>query len=203
MVKKWLKEYINKNIYDILIISIMIVIGVLVGVGVYLFSTEEAKLGLITSAEGIFELSRNETYVKANIISNGLQINGILLLILLIASVNLFGKQIIKIIAVLKGMAISIYAIVLFKIFGLGYGIVVVGLLVILVNLIYIPAFIYLLVIFLEINFNIFKTKVLSISILEKLGIAGRIIIAFICIFSSIVIEQIMSSVALSIYLKI
>lgn len=203
MVKRWLKEYINKNIYDILIVVIMLIVGLVVGIGIYLFSPEEPKVMLITSAKSIFELSRDEAYVKTNIISNGLQMNAILLLILSISSVTLFGKHIIKLIAVLKGMAISIYSVVLFKIFGLGYGLVAVSLLILLVNLIYIPVFIYLLVTFLEINFNIFNTRILNANILEKLSVLGKIGLAFIGIFSSIIVEQIMSSVVLSLFLKV
>jgi len=203
MVKKWLKEYINKNIYDILIVLVMLVIGIVVGIGIFIFAPESSKELLVTSAKSIFEISKDEAYVKTNIIINGLEMNALLLLVLFISSVTLFGKYLIQFIIVLKGTAIAIYTIVLFKIFGLGYGLVAVGLLVLLVNLIYLPAFIYLTVTFLEINFNIFKTKISTITMLEKLGILGKTIVAFTMIFSSIVIEQIMSSIVLSIFLKI
>lgn len=203
MVKRWLKEYINKNIYDILCTVVMLVIGIVVGIGIYFFSSEETKVILTTSARSIFELSRDEAYVKTNIISNGLQINIILLVILAISSVTLFGKHVIHFIAMLKGVAISIYMAVLFKIFGLGYGLAAVSLLIILVNLIYIPSFIYLLVTFLEINFNIFKTRILNVNILDRLCILGKIGLAFIGIFSSIILEQVMSSIVLSIFLKV
>lgn len=203
MLKKWLKEYINRNIYDILIVLIMLVIGIVVGVGIYMFASNDSKELLITSARSIFELSKNEAYIKTNIILNGLEMNVLLLAVLLVSSMTLFGKYLIQFIVILKGMAISVYTIVLFKIFGLGYGILSVALLILLVNLIYLPAFIYLAVTFLEINFNIFKTKIANVSMLEKLGILGKIGVAFTVIFSSIVVEQIASSVVLTMFLKV
>lgn len=203
MVKKWLKEYINRNIYDILIILIMLVIGIVVGIGIYIFAPEGSKELLITSAKSIFEISKDAAYIKTNIILNGLEINGILLLILAISSITLFGRYLIQFVVILKGIAISIYVVVLFKIFGLGYGLIAVFLLIILVNLIYLPALIYLTVTFLEINFNVFKTKISSVSLLEKISVFGKVLVAFCMIFSSIVVEQIMSSVMLSIFLKI
>lgn len=203
MVKRWLKEYINRNIYDIVIVLIMLVVGIAVGIGIYLFSPQESKELLITSAKSIFELSKNEAYIKTNIILNGLEMNIFLLIVLLVSSVTLFGKYIIQFIVILKGMAISIYATVLFNIFGIWYGTLAVLLLIVLVNLIYLPAFIYLIVTFLEINFNIFKTKISNISMLEKLGVLGKIGAAFILIFSSVAVEQITSSVVLSLFLKV
>jgi len=203
MVKKWLKEYINKNIYDILIVLVMLVIGLTVGIGIFIFAPESSKDLLITSAKSIFEISKEDAYIKTNIVLNGVQMNAILLLILLISSLTLFGKYIIEFIVILKGMAISIYAIVLFKIFGFGYGLLTIFMLVILVNLIYIPAFIYLTVTFLEINFNIFKTKISNTTILEKVSVLGKVTVAFMVIFSSVVVEQIMSSIVLNIFLKI
>lgn len=203
MIKKWLKEYINRNIYDILIVLVMLLIGIIAGIGIFIFAPDPSKEMLITSARSIFELSKNEAYIKTNIILNGLEMNAILLLVLVVSSITLFGKRIIQFIVILKGIAISIYGLVLFKIFGLGYGLIAVGLLILLVNIIYLPAFIYLVVTCLEINFNIFKTKISNTTMLEKLGVLGRIGTSFVVIFSSIVVEQIMSSVVLSIFSKI
>lgn len=203
MVKKWLNEYINKNIYDILIVLVMLVIGIVAGIGIFIFVPDASKELLITSARGIFELSKNEAYIKTNIILNGLEMNALLLLMLLVSSVTLFGKHVIQFIVILKGMAISIYGLVLFKIFGFGYGLIASMLLIVLVNIIYLPAFIYLVVTCLEINFNIFKTRISNTTMLEKIGLLGKIITSFVVIFSSVVVEQIMSSVVLGIFSKI
>lgn len=203
MVKKWLKEYINKNIYDILIVLVMLSLGIVVGVGIYMFAPEPSKELLVSSARSIFEMSKDNIYIKSNIIINGLEMNAILLIILLISSITLYGKYVIEFVTILKGAAISIYAILLFKIFGLGYGILAVMMLVVLVNLIYLPAFMYLIIAFLEINFCIFKTKISEPTMLEKIGILGKIIGAFIVMFSSVVVEQVLSSVTLSMFLNI
>jgi len=189
MVKKWLKEYINRNIYDILIIIIMLGIGIIIGIGIYTFASDTTKELLVTSAKNIFEISKYEEYIKTNIIINGLEMNVLLLIILAVSSITLFGKYLIYLIVILKGTAISIYIVILFKIFGIGYGLITTFLNVILVNLIYLPAFIFITVLFLEINFNIFKTKKNNTTILEKLSMLSKIGGTFIVIFSSIVVE--------------
>ncbi len=201
MLKKLVKEYILKNKYDLFVILIMILIGITVGIGVYAFSDSNVKEVLITEATGVFKISASKEYLETNVVANGIKINIILICVLGIASVTLFGRYIIEMMAVIKGAMLSIYAAILFNVFGIGYGILVVFLLVVLVNIIYLPAYIFLSVMFMEIHFNIFKKRS-GITSLEMLGYLGKGILSFVVIFSGIIAEQMTSLVVLKLFLN-
>ncbi len=202
MLKKLVKEYILKNKYDLFVILVMLLIGVAVGIGVYAFSDTGVKEVLITEATDVFKISASKEYLETNVVANGIKTNILLICILSIASVTLFGRYIIEMMTIIKGAMLSIYAAILLNVFGMGYGMLVVFLLIILVNIIYIPAYIFLAVMFMEIHFNIFK-KGCGLTGLEIMGYLGKGGIAFIVIFSSIIAEQVASLGALKLFLNI
>lgn len=203
MLKKWIMEYILKNKYDIFVILVMLVIGATIGIGIYTFSDTDMKKNLIDMSTKVFEISKSKEYLETNVILNGLKTNVILIAILAISSVTLFGRYMIEMLAIIKGAMLSIYTIILFNVFGLGYGILIVLLLVILVNMIYIPTYIFLSVMFMEIHFNIFKTKMGNLGVTKTVGIISKVVICYILLFSSVVVEQIASLMALKLFLKI
>jgi len=203
MLKKWISEYIEINKRDILIVVGLILLGVIIGIGAYIFSSSEIKELAVASAKEVFDISKSETYVKTNIIINGVKSDILLILILGILSVTLFGRWIIYVIVLLKGAALSMYTILLFNIFGPWWGIVTTILLIVLVNILYIPAFIYLVVSFLEVNFNVFKARLSNMNIAGTYKVFLVIFLSFVIMFSSIIVEQIASSVVLNIYNKI
>lgn len=203
MLKKWLKEYIQINKREILIVVGLLLLGIIIGVGVYIFSTNQLKELAITNIKGVLDISKSDTYVKANIIANGIKANLLLILVLSILSVTLFGKLGIYIILLLKGASLSLYTIFLFNIFGVFWGAITTFLLVVLVNILYIPALIYLVVSFLELNFNVFKTRINNINLSLTYKILLIVFVAFVIMFSSIVLEQIASNVVLNIYNRI
>ncbi|MBQ8044309.1 MAG: hypothetical protein IJ272_09250 [Clostridia bacterium] len=203
MLKKWFKEYIEINKRDILIVVGLMLLGVIVGIGAYIFSSDAVKELAVTSVKEVFDISKSEAYVKTNIIVNGMKADILFILVFAILSVTLFGKWIIYIIVMLKGAALSLYTILLFNIFGPLWGIVTFILLVLLVNILYIPALIYLVVTFLEVNFNVFKTRLNNINVSTTYKILLVIFLSFVIMFSSIVVEQIASSIVLNIYNKI
>lgn len=203
LLKKWFKEYIEINKSEIITVISLLIIGVVVGIVAYAFSTDTVKELSVSSVKSVLDISKEETYVKTNVILNGIKADIILILILAIFSVTLFGRWGIYLILLLKGAAISVYTILLFKVFGPLWGIVTILLLVVLVNVLYIPALIYLAVTFLEINFNIFKAKFSNINMGSIYKVIVVVIISFIVMFSSIVVEQVVSSIVLNIYTKI
>ncbi len=203
MLKKWIKEYIEVNKKEVLIIIGLLLLGVIIGVGIYIFVSSSTKALAITSVKEVFEISKESTYVKTNIIANGVKADILLILILGIASITLFGKWVMYMIVLLKGISLSIYTILLFNIFGFLWGSLVFILLVLLVNILYIPALIYLIVNFLEIHFNIFKTRITNLNVIEIYRILLAVFFSFVIMFSSIVIEQIASPIVLNIYTKI
>lgn len=198
-----MKEYITNNKYDILLISILIAIGITVGIMVYIFLNNEIKELVLVNAKKVFDISKEDTYISANIILNGLKSNIILITILLIFSVTLFGKWAIYLILISKGIAIGIYTGVLFNIFGFWWGIIVFILLVVVVNMLYIPALIYLTAMILGLNFDIFKSRRDCINILNISKVLIVTLTSFFIIFSSIVVEQVASNIVLNIYTKL
>lgn len=203
MLKKWIKEYIEINKREILLVISMLLLGVIIGVGAYIFASAQVKALAISSVKEVFDISKAETYVSTNIILNGIKADVILITILAMLSVTLFGRLVIYLIMILKGAALSVYTILLFNVFGPLWGIVTFILLVLLVNILYIPALIYLTVSFLEVNFNIFKARLNNVNVTGIYKLLLTIIVSFIVMFSSIVVEQVTSSIVLSIYTKI
>lgn len=200
MIKKWLKEYIEINKTDILIVIGFLLLGIIIGVGAYIFSSTSVKELAIESAKNVFDISKSNTYINTNIIANGIKADILLIFVLGILSITLFGRWIIYAIVLIKGASLSLYTIILFKIFGPLWGIVVFLLLVFIVNILYVPAFIYLVVGCLETNFNIFKSRLNGLNIYKILLV---MFLAFVIMFSSIVVEQISSSIVLNIYNKV
>ena len=202
MLKKWLKEYITINKREILIVVGLLLLGIVIGVGTYIFSSNEMKNMAVTSAKSVLDISKDGTYVKTNIITNGIKTNIITIILLATLSVTLFGKYIIYCLTILKGAAITLYTIVIFNIFGAIWGVVVTLLLVVLVNIIYIPAFIYLVLSFLEVNFNIFRVK-LNTKACSTYKLLLGVFVCAVLMFSSVIMEQVCSSIVLNIYNKI
>ena len=91
----------------------------------------------------------------------------------------------------------------MFSIFGLWWGILTALLLVILVNLVYIPAYIYLTTTLLAFNFEIFNTKKDSTNLYCIVKMLTKVICAFIFMFSSGILEQLLTNVVFKIYTKI
>ena len=203
MIKRWLTNYIRENKKDIFVISMLILIGVCIGIVAYVFSSSDIKNEFITSARQVFEISKSETYVKTNILLNGIKADIILIAIMLILSITLFGKIGIYLILILKGVSISFYALILTNIFGILWGIPVILMLIVLVNLIYIPALIYVSVSMLEVNFNIFNVKLKQSNMIIVCDLIKGIMLACVLMFSSLVLEQMLSFVVLKIYLRV
>ena len=203
MFKKWIKEYILKNKYDLMVILIMLLIGILVGIGVYIFSESTSKEMLIKKATEIFTVSLSNEYLETNVVPNGIKTNIIIVVVLAISSVTLFGRYIIEMLAVVKGAMLGIYSLILFNVFGFGYGIIAVLLLVVLVNVIYIPAYVFLSVMFMEIHFNIFKTRMNGITGVEILKYITKTAMLFVVMISSMIVEQVASLMALRLFFKL
>lgn len=202
MLKRVLKEYIKQNYTDIITVVWLLIIGVLIGIGIWMFIDADIKEVFTTSVKEVLDISKSETYIKTNIILNGISKEIIMIIILIILSLTLFGKWLIYFLTVLKGVAITIYSAIIFNTFGFGWGILVELLLVVLVNMIYIPAFIYLVITFLELNFNLFKAKINNLSGLKIASLFIKVCMCFLVMFSSIVLEQIASNIVLKIYTK-
>lgn len=203
MVRKWLKNYIMENKYEVLLFCTLISIGIVIGVITYFLSGLEIRKLAIEAVTGVLDLSAKEEFLKANIILDGLKSNIFLIGILILMAITLFGRWIIYLIVMLKGISIGLYLAILFNVFGFWWGIVVNILLVILVNIIYLPALIYLCIALSNLNFDAFRTRNDGLTLSQIFKVVWSILFSFIFIFSSIILEQILSSVVLNIYSKL
>lgn len=191
------------NKYEVIVFSFIVLVGIVIGISTFLVAEDNTRRIATEAVTGVLDLSAKEEFIKADIILNGLKSNFIFITILFIFAMTLFGKWGIYISMLIKGIALGIYASVLFNVFGFGYGLLVNILLVLLVNIIYIPALIYICVSLYNLNFDIFKMRNgvnISSSIIKSIF---EVFTGFILIFSSIILEQIMSTVMLNIYTKV
>jgi hypothetical protein len=203
LIKKWLKNYIIDNKYEVLLFSTLFLIGVVVGIMTYIFAGDEVRRVSMEAVTGVLDLSSKEEFLKSNIIMDGLKSNIILIGILILMSITLFGRWGIYIIMMLKGISIGLYTAVIFNVFGIWWGIVVNLLLVVLVNVVYVPAIIYLCIVLNNLNFDAFRTRNDGLTSKQLFGVIGSILFSFILIFSSIILEQIFSTIVLNIYCKL
>lgn len=203
MIKKLFKEYVLENKYDLCMIIMLLIIGFACGIGIYLLANANTTNELIASIKEIFEISLEGKILKSNIILNGIKINLGLIILFLFFSITLIGRWFIYITSILKGAAIGIYTCIIFSVFGFWWGILTMLLLVGLVNLVYIPAFIYLTTTVLAFNFEIFNTKKDSTNLYCVAKMLTKVIFAFVFMFSSGILEQLLTNVVFKIYGKI
>lgn len=173
------------------------------GIGIYFLTNANTTNELILSIKEIFDISLEGKILKTNVILNGVKINLTLILIMLFFSITLIGRWFIYITTIFKGAAIGIYSCIMFSIFGWWWGILIALLLVVLVNLVYIPAYIYLTTTLLAFNFEIFNTRKDSTNLYCIVKMLTKVIVAFIFMFSSSILEQLLTNVVFKIYTKI
>lgn len=203
MIKRWIKNYLIDNKYEVLLFCTIVIIGITIGITTFLVSSEKTQGIGVEAVTGVLNLSVKEEFIKANIIADGIKSNLILLLILFILSITLFGKWGIYAVMFIKGVGIGIYTVVLFNVFGLWWGLLVNIMLVLFVNLIYMPALIYIGISLVNFNFDLFKIRNDGLTSKKLLRVIANLMISFVFMFSSIILEQILSTVMLNIYSKI
>lgn len=179
----------------------MLLVGIICGVIMFALIKDDAANILVSGINDILSLSTKEQFVKLTIILNAAKNNTLLIIIMIFLSITIVGKGCIYAITLVKGIIIGIYTSILLKIFGAGYGTMVILMQVVLVNIIYIPAYIYLAVELIVFNMELFKIKSYTMNLFTK--IAAKITIAFVIMFSSSIIEQIFTNISLNIYSKL
>lgn len=186
--KKYLKEYIQENINSIIVILLFIIFGLVVGIFCFNISNKEIKNEIILNVKNTLDIAKSENFEGINIILNSIGVNIFIIAIIYFSAITLIPKILINITSFLKGVSLGLYIPVLFNILGVSEGVVSLILLIVLPNIIYIAAYIYMCN-----NSIIFHEKVLehgikfSIVCLESL----KIVITFALIISSIILEQV------------
>lgn len=203
LIKKWLKSYIIENKYEVLLFCSLALIGIIIGIITYFLSGSEIRKIATEAITGVLDLSAKEEFLKSNIIMDGLKSNIILIGVLALMAITLFGRWGIYLIMMLKGISIGLYTAVLFNVFGFWWGILVNIMLVILVNIIYIPALIYLCIALNNLNFDAFRTRNDGLTSKQLFKVIYSILFTFVFISSSIILEQILSTIVLNIYSRL
>lgn len=201
MFKRYIHKYIQENKNEICVIAIMLVVGIISGIIMFALIKNESVDILVSHMEQILSLSTNEQFVKITIILNALKNNALLIVMMFFLSITLIGKGCIYAITLIKGIVMGIYTCILLQIFGIGYGTLVVLMQVVLVNVIYIPAYVYLAVELILFNMDLFKIRTYGMNLYTKL--ATKIGIVFVIMFSSSIIEQIFTNISLGLYSKL
>lgn len=196
--KNYLLNYVKENYKVIRILIICLSIGILCGSVTYQVISSEAKEELITSIKSTLDLAKTEEYEGINVLKNGIISNIFLVIVIYLASITLIGPFCICGLNLIKGFSIGIYISTIFSIFGFGKGILSLFLIIILPNLIYLPAYIYMCCNSINFHYLIIESNnKLSIFIKE----ASKIVISVSLIVLSIVIEQFTSFGIIALYI--
>lgn len=197
----YIKEYVNDNFKSIVVLLFCIIIGLVVGIFIYQLTSEDIKLELTKTLTQTLEKTKKENFQGINIIKNGMISNIILIAIIYFSSITLIAFGIVSGVNLFKGFAIGLYIPTLFQVFGFGNGILALFLLVIVPNIIYIPAFVYISVNSLKLNYNILdKSNNKNISLIFKE--CGKLIMGFSVIALSVIIEQFLCLGVINIYIS-
>ena len=198
--KKYLKEYIYENLKSIIIILSFIIIGLVVGIISFNISNQEIKTEIILSVKNTLDIAKNENFEGINILFNSIGINIFVISIIYFSAVTLIPKLFINLVSFFKGISLGLYIPILFNIFGIGNGILSLILLIILPNIIYITAYIYMCN-----NSILFHNKVVEQGI--KLSIICveifKIVITLALFIASVILEQIGIFVVINNYITL
>lgn len=199
---EYIKKYIKNNFKSIIILLMCIIFGLVVGIFVYNFMPFNTKNEIVKTLNDTLNCTKQENFEGINVIKNGMVSNAILIFILYFLSITLIAPVLICILNIFKGFAIGLYIPTLFQVFGFGNGTIVLLLLVIIPNIIYIPAFIYLSINSLSFHYSLIELanggNKLKLTIKEMY----KLILGFSVICLSVIIEQLLSVGVIKIYMK-
>ncbi|MDD3303916.1 MAG: stage II sporulation protein M [Clostridia bacterium] len=196
--KQYLRNYIEENFKVLSVIFFCLIIGLVVGIILYNMIDASVEEEILKSMRQTLELTKQENFTGINVIKNGMIANIVLVTVIYLVSLSLIAPYVMSILSISKGLAIGIYIPTLFSIFGPGKGLVALLLLVILPNLLYIPAYLYTSANSLKFNHEIIARESSKMSLVAKESI--RVLIGFSIMFLSIVVEQLTTLGVISLY---
>lgn len=199
MLKKLLKEYLVQNKKIVLGLFLCLAVGILSGIIIYNFSSKEVKSILTSQMVEAIKLSDNGEFIKTDVIYNGVRNNIAYIFLMFVFSIMLYGTVFIYLLYIVKGLSIGIYIGTLFGIFGLWWGMLAFLLMVILINMVYLPALSFVGITLISYNLDImeYRRETKNISTFSKVVV--KVLFGLMIIFSSIIIEQLMSNVIIKI----
>lgn len=199
MLKKLLKEYLVQNRKIVLVLFLCLVVGILSGIIIYNFSSKEVKSILTSQMVEAIKLSDNGEFIKTDVIYNGVRNNIAYIFLMFVFSIMLYGTVFIYLLYIIKGLSIGIYIGTLFGIFGFWWGMLVFLLMVILINMVYLPALSFIGVTLISYNLDIMEYRRETKNITTFSKVVVKVLFGLMIIFSSIIIEQLMSNVIIKI----
>ena len=199
MLKKLLKEYLVQNKKIVLGLFLCLAVGIVSGIIIYNFSSKEVKSILTSQMVEAIKLSDNGEFIKTDVIYNGVRNNIAYIFLMFVFSIMLYGTVFIYLLYIVKGLSIGIYIGTLFGIFGLWWGMLAFLLMVILINMVYLPALSFVGITLISYNLDImeYRRETKNISTFSKVVV--KVLFGLMIIFSSIIIEQLMSNVIIKI----
>lgn len=196
---EYINRYIEENLKNIVALLSFILIGIIFGLIFYQFLPSGTKEELVNTLRTTLDLSKNENFENVNVIKNGVISNSILVLVIYIATLTLIAPAVICTTCVFKGFSIGLYIPTLFQVFGLGNGILSLILLVILPNIIYIPAFVFFAVNSINFHFNLVNSNINRFKLV--ISEACKLILGISIIVLSVIVEQLLSFFVIKIYI--
>jgi uncharacterized membrane protein SpoIIM required for sporulation len=201
--KNYILKILRENKKSIKVFIFCILLGLAAGIISYNFLSSSNKTELVDSVRTTLDISKNENFEKISILQNGLKSNLYTILLFLVVSTTIVAPIVFCIIYFLKGFAIGIYIAVIYNIFGFWNGTLSNFLINVIPNIIFIPAYIFIGLKTIDFHYYICSESTLmeKVKRLVYLGYSYMIITPF--FFLSIVMEQLVFPVVLSIYMKI
>lgn len=139
-----MKKYIEKNKSNLLLLLTIYVVGIIVGLLLFIIIQSESKSEIISSIQNTVNLATDGSFSGINILKNGLQTNSIFLILLIFSSFTIIAFPVIAFIIFLKGISLSMYICILFKIFGIWKGLLAMFGIAIIPSIIVTIAYIFL-----------------------------------------------------------
>ena len=194
-----IQKYIRENMSIILKILVIYLIGIAIGILLFVFT--DIKKEYVDIVSGVFEGVKSEDFEGINIIANGIKNNIVYIGILYFSLITIIAPLIICFFVFLKAIVTGIYLCTLYSVFGVFNGILVSLISVIIPN------------IFSLIGYVIICTNIINLFKLISQGEKADIkqllkhfyflLISVSLISFSIVLEQLMTGISLKIYTNI
>lgn len=201
--KNYFIKLIKENEKSIKIFIVCLLVGLATGFIVFNFLGVNNKNELITSIDDTLNICKSGNFEKVSIIQNGIKSNLIVMLIFLVIALTVVAPVVVCIMFFAKGFAIGIFTIVIFNIFGFWNGLLVNLLINIIPNIIYIPAYIFMGIKIIDFHYFILDDKTIKEKLKKLTILIYHYIISMSFFFLSMVIEQLLFPIIISIYTKI
>ncbi|MEG1990249.1 MAG: hypothetical protein RRY11_08775 [Terrisporobacter sp.] len=200
--KNYLLKLLKENEKSIKVFAICLIIGLATGFIVFNFLNVDNKKELITSVTDTLDICKDFNFEKVSVLQNGIKSNLILMCMFVIIALTVVAPIIICVMFFIKGFAIGIFTAVIFSIFGFWNGILVNVLINILPNLVYLPAYIFMGIKTIDFHYFILDNNKVKEKLKQLVILVYYFAISMSFFFLSIVIEQLLFSIVLKIYMK-